>query len=53
MNRSSASTSVSRLVGRQRRPELARLDRLAQPQPLPVRRDVLDLVGDRPAVGLA
>ena len=41
------------LVGGERAAELARLDRLAQPQPLAVRRDVLDLVGDRPAVGLA
>ena len=41
------------LLGRQRSPELARLDRLAQPQTLAVRRDVLDLVRDRPAIGLA
>ena len=41
------------LVAGQRVAELAGLDRLAQPQPLAVRGDVLDLVGDRPAVGLA
>ena len=41
------------LFGRERRAELARLDRLAQPQPLAMRGDVLDLVRDRPAVGLA
>ena len=41
------------LVGGERGAEPPRLDRLAQPQPLAVRRDVLDLVGDRPAVGLA
>ena len=41
------------LLGAQRLAEGARLDRLAQPQPLPVRSDVLDLVGDRAAVGLA
>ena len=41
------------LVAGQRMAELAGLDRLAQPQPLAVRGDVLDLVGDRPAVGLA
>ena len=41
------------LVGGERGAEATRLDRLAQPQPLAVRRDVLDLVGDRTAVGLA
>ena len=40
------------LVG-QRRAERARLDLLAQPGALAVRGDVLDLVGDRAAVGLA
>ncbi len=40
------------LVG-QRRAERAGLDLLAQPGALAVRRDVLDLVGDRAAVGLA
>jgi hypothetical protein len=41
------------LVVRERLAELARLDALAQPHPLAMARDVLDLVGDRPAVGLA
>jgi hypothetical protein len=41
------------LVGGQRLAERARLDALAQPDALAVRGDVLDLVGDRPAVGLA
>ena len=41
------------LVVGQRLAERAGLDRLAQPQPLAMRGDVLDLVGDRPAVGLA
>ena len=41
------------LLVRQRGAERARLDLLAQPGALAVRRDVLDLVGDRPAVGLA
>ena len=40
------------LVAGQRMAELPGLDRLAQPQTLAVRRDVLDLVGDRAAVGL-
>jgi hypothetical protein len=37
----------------QRLAEFSGLDRLPQPQPLPVRGDVLDLVRDRAAVGLA
>ena len=41
------------LVGGQRAAERAGLDVLAQPDPLAVRGDVLDLVGDRAAVGLA
>ena len=41
------------LVGRERVAELAGLDLLAQPAALAVRREVLDLVGDRAAVGLA
>ena len=41
------------LVGRQRLAELAGLDLLPQPHALAVARDVLDLVGDRAAVGLA
>ena len=41
------------LVGGQRLAELARLDLLAQPHALAVAGDVLDLVGDRAAVGLA
>ena len=41
------------LVVRQRPAERARLDVLAQPHSLAVRGDVLDLVRDRPAVGLA
>ena len=40
------------LVRRQRLPIGTRLDRVAEPEPLLVPRDVLDLVGDRPAVGL-
>ena len=41
------------LLVRQRRAVRAGLDLLAQPGALAVRRDVLDLVGDRAAVGLA
>ena len=41
------------LVGGQRLAELAGLDLLAQPHALAVAADVLDLVGDRAAVGLA
>ena len=41
------------LLVRQRRAERAGLDLLAQPHALAVRGDVLDLVGDRAAVGLA
>ena len=41
------------LVGRQRLAERAGLDLLPQPDALAVRGDVLDLVGDRAAVGLA
>ena len=41
------------LVGRQRLAELAALDLLAQPHALAVAGEVLDLVGDRAAVGLA
>ena len=41
------------LLGGQRLAEGARLDLLAQPHALAVRGDVLDLIGDRPAVGLA
>ncbi len=41
------------LVGGQRLAERAGLDLLAQPHALAVGGDVLDLVGDRPAVGLA
>src|SRR6266511_4295787 len=44
---------LSLLVGAERRPEAAGLDRLAQPDALLVVRDVLDLVGHRPAVDLA
>src|SRR3954453_15497690 len=40
------------LLRAQRLAVRARLDRLAQPHALPVVRDVLDLVGDRAAVGL-
>ena len=40
------------LLGRERLAVAARLDRLAQPDALLVVGDVLDLVGDRPAVGL-
>ena len=40
------------LVTRERASVAARLDRLAEPDPLLVIRDVLDLVGDRPRVGL-
>ena len=39
------------LLGAERLPMGARLDHLAQPDPLLVGRDVLDLVGDRAAVG--
>ena len=59
MKRSSESTCVSRRSSlrfsssRQRRAEGAGLDLLAQPHALAVRGDVLDLVGDRAAVGLA
>ena len=59
MKRSNASTSIRRLssalllVGGQRLAELAGLDLLAQPHALAVAGDVLDLVGDRAAVGLA
>ena len=59
MKRSSASTSVRRLSSAfcssllERLAEDAGLDRLAQPQPLAVRGDVLDLVRDRAAIGLA
>ena len=41
------------LVGGQRMAEGAGLDVLAQPHALAVRGDVLDLIRDRPAVGLA
>ena len=41
------------LVVGERTAELSGLDRLAQPQALAMRGDVLDLVGDRAAVGLA
>ena len=41
------------LVGRERRAVVAGLDRLPQPDALLVIRDVLDLVGHRPAVGPA
>ena len=41
------------LVGRERLAVGPRLDRIAQPKTLLVARDVLDLVGERPAVGLA
>ena len=41
------------LLGGKRLAERAGLDLLAQPHALAVRRDVLDLVGDRAAVGLA
>ncbi len=41
------------LLGRERRPVAPRLDRLAQPDALLVVRDVLDLVGNRPAVRVA
>ena len=44
---------VAALVGRQRLRVGARLDRLAQPEPLAMAREVLDLVRDRPGVGLA
>ena len=47
-----ARVEAALLVGGQRLPVAPRLDRLAQPHALLVRRDVLDLVGDRPAVGL-
>ena len=40
------------LLGRERKPVGARFDRLAEPDALLVVRDVLDLVGHRPAVGL-
>ena len=59
MKRSSASTSIRRVSrarcssGLQRLAEGAALDLLAQPAPLLVRGDVLELVGDRAAVGLA
>ena len=59
MKRSSASTSIEpleqrlRLVRGERAAEGAGLDLLAQPLALTVRRDVLDLVRDRAAVGLA
>ena len=55
----STSTSVRRSSSarfssaRERLAVAARLDRLAQPDALLVVGDVLDLVGDRPAVGLA
>jgi len=41
------------LVGGERLAERARLDVLAQPHALSVGGDVLDLIGDRAAVGLA
>ncbi len=44
---------VAALVGRQGLRVRARLDRLAQPQPLAVAGEMLDLVRDRPGVGLA
>ena len=40
------------LVGRERLAERARLDRLPQPEPLLVARDVLELERHRPAIGL-
>ena len=40
------------VIGLHRPPMLARLDHAAEPDSLGVRRDVLDLVGDRPGVGL-
>ena len=59
MKRSSASTSIRRVssarcsAALQRLAEGAALDLLAQPAPLLVGGDVLDLVGDRAAVGVA
>ncbi|GBD46365.1 hypothetical protein HRbin41_01191 [bacterium HR41] len=41
------------VLGRERLAEASRLDRLSQPHALAVLGDVLDLVGDRAAVGLA
>ena len=41
------------LVGRERLAVRSGLDRVAEPEPLLVARDVLDLVGERPAVRLA
>ena len=48
-----AAQERGRLVVGERLAEGARLDLLAQPHALAVRGDVLDLVGDRAAVGLA
>src|SRR5207237_4574768 len=48
-----AGEEAALLVGRERRPVAARLDRPPEPDPLLVVGDVLELVGDPPAVGLA
>ena len=48
-----AVEDVAPLVGREGLGVGAGLDRLAQPEPLAMAREVLDLVRDRPGVGLA